>query len=1047
MKYKLSYSIGFIALSLFFLVSIPSASADTKPTVTTQAVSNIGATTATGNGNVTYSGGFTITTRGIEWGTSSGIYPNSVTQNGSFGTGAFTASLINLPAGTTIYARAKAYNPLGWGYGSQISFITKSATPTGTLTPTSSSCTIVSGASSCTQTLTWTTTNPIGTSAVTSPTGTPSPVNGNSGSRSFTVPYNAAGVNFFLYNNAILLAQTKINTFCASNTTWNGSRCATNTYTVTPSAGTGGSLSPSTAQTVAYNGIKSFTVTANSGYTISSVTGCSGSLSGTTYTTGAITGACTVTAAFAAIPPPTPTATLSATSPIVSGSHSTITWTSANATSCSISPTVSLGEGGPLNGNGSTAVLTTTTTTTYTYTLTCTGAGGTTKTATATVTVTPPAPDLTASFVTPTTAIVGTAVTLSSTITNSGTASTGGGFTNLFQIADDSSGTNATVIGTSAQSSSLAANSTATASLSYAFTSYGTWYVSVCADKSSISSSGVITESNENNNCGAWTAITVAKADPDISIFTASPPNVAYGGRSVLTWKATNVSSCSAYGAWSNQGTFSGSGLTNPLTAYAIFTFQCYGFAQKGSDNKPMVTKGADVSVSAAPSSCATSGTCHTFSKTVCACADVISRGDLAFVFGKVDHTTCGGTSFSGYTYVCGTFTYNLGLNKTMYLAQGNNINDPIVVNGEFASSQSFYCNEPASCAWRSCSFSDWSCVANSGTKYDSDLKAVNDLQGSSDSIDSIYLYESLREVRSTVYPDVFLRTVDIKEVSQDSYTDYSSPPTYTVHLVRDILDQWITYPGSSSAESSISFFGDFLPVASDAYNGAEISGRSGSMIGAFTPNYGSFKIAEIKYFVTQMQDGFCSATHYSCASGGVSYNHAESSTAWTWSCSAPGGGDPSSCSEGKPDLIAGFVSPTSATTTATVLSATISNIGTGSTRAGFTNLFQKATNANGAGATDIGTSASTELAANGTSVASLSYTFPSFGTYYIRVCADKSSAGNAGVITESNENNNCGGWTTVTVSNSVTLTATPTSVAPGGHATLTWTSSNVINC
>jgi YD repeat-containing protein len=75
---------------------------------------------------------------------------------------------------------------------------------------------------------------------------------------------------------------------------------AINTYTVTPSAATGGSIGPSTAQTVNYDGTTSFTVTPNTGYSIGSVTGCGGTLSGSTYTTGPITADCSVSAAFAA---------------------------------------------------------------------------------------------------------------------------------------------------------------------------------------------------------------------------------------------------------------------------------------------------------------------------------------------------------------------------------------------------------------------------------------------------------------------------------------------------------------------------------------------------------------------------------------------------------------------------------------------------------------------------------------------------------------------------------------------------------------------------
>ena len=69
-------------------------------------------------------------------------------------------------------------------------------------------------------------------------------------------------------------------------------------YTVTPSPGPNGSLSPSTPQTVNYDSTPSFTVTPNTGYHIASVTGCGGTLSGNTFTTGPITSDCTVTATF-----------------------------------------------------------------------------------------------------------------------------------------------------------------------------------------------------------------------------------------------------------------------------------------------------------------------------------------------------------------------------------------------------------------------------------------------------------------------------------------------------------------------------------------------------------------------------------------------------------------------------------------------------------------------------------------------------------------------------------------------------------------------------
>ncbi len=74
---------------------------------------------------------------------------------------------------------------------------------------------------------------------------------------------------------------------------------AIDTFSVTPSAGANGSMSPSTPQTVDYGATTAFTVTADSTYHIDMVSGCDGTLVGNTFTTGAITADCTVTASFA----------------------------------------------------------------------------------------------------------------------------------------------------------------------------------------------------------------------------------------------------------------------------------------------------------------------------------------------------------------------------------------------------------------------------------------------------------------------------------------------------------------------------------------------------------------------------------------------------------------------------------------------------------------------------------------------------------------------------------------------------------------------------
>ena len=153
-----------------------------------------------------------------------------------------------------------------------------------------------------------------------------------------------------------------------------------------------------------------------------------------------------------------------------------------------------------------------------------------------------------------------------------------------------------------------------------------------------------------------------------------------------------------------------------------------------------------------------------------------------------------------------------------------------------------------------------------------------------------------------------------------------------------------------------------------------------------------------------------------------------------TNNCSAAGTGLINVVASVQPDLTAAAPTPATATVgTPATFTSTISNNGTGGTGASFSNFFQVATAAAGGGTiTDLAATTMTTLAASANNTASSpAYTFPSSGTYSVRACADKSSSGNLGTITESNEGNNCSGWTDVTVSPSgpalvVTLTANP---------------------
>jgi hypothetical protein len=103
----------------------------TPPSVTTQAVSNVTTTTATGNGNVTNLGAPAATQHGHVWSTSQNpTTSNSKTELGApSSTGAYTSSITGLSAGTTYYVRAYATNANNTVYGTQVQFTTSTTPP------------------------------------------------------------------------------------------------------------------------------------------------------------------------------------------------------------------------------------------------------------------------------------------------------------------------------------------------------------------------------------------------------------------------------------------------------------------------------------------------------------------------------------------------------------------------------------------------------------------------------------------------------------------------------------------------------------------------------------------------------------------------------------------------------------------------------------------------------------------------------------------------------------------------------------------------------
>jgi len=125
------------------------------------------------------------------------------------------------------------------------------------------------------------------------------------------------------------------------------------------------------------------------------------------------------------------------------------------------------------------------------------------------------------------------------------------------------------------------------------------------------------------------------------------------------------------------------------------------------------------------------------------------------------------------------------------------------------------------------------------------------------------------------------------------------------------------------------------------------------------------------------------------------------------------------------PDLLAGGVSPISTTiNTLTNLSSTISNYGGSSTKESFSSFFTITTddpNIQTGATKNVELSVVVPALESGIkSIAIVSHSFDTAGVYYIRACADKISSSSSGSIVESNEDNNCGDWTTFTVTSSL---------------------------
>jgi|GEM_PF-877672 len=596
--------------------------------------------------------------------------------------------------------------------------------------------------------------------------------------------------------------------------------------------------------------------------------------------------------------------------------------------------------------------------------------------------------DLTASSMTPTVVAGGQSATFSATITNSGNIATAGSFPNTLWFDTDLNLSNGNLGNVQAwRTTSLGAGSSAV--VSGAWTpplASGTYYGIACADNDA-SWASLVVESNDGNNCGAWTAITVTA--PDLTAGAPSPASAVQGVPVTISGPVNNIgTAASGVSTNSNVRIFNSSGtliyqdgFTTPsiagggnTTASYLYTFSAAGnyTAQICADWNGVVSEsneGNNCGASTAITVTAPDLTAGTTS--------VVPSGGDTYPYSGIPFTLNSTVSNAGNATATNfpNMFHNSGV--TLYGAQTHTL----AGGGSAAISSTVTINTPGIYSIQSC--------ADYNTSWGTAIPESNEGNNCG-----------------------AFATVSVTPLAPTGLTATCNANGTSATL------SWNASSGASAYYVRVN------------KNGTCPSGwqQPGWDANSCVPNPDWVTGTSIVFPMTP------GATH----SFGI--HSALSNGAW-----GRASGSSFTCA-GAPDLTAGTISPTTAVAGASqTYSVSVTNGGNASTGTSFTNLFQ-IRNA-GDVQIDSGTVAASAIGAGSSQMVSFARTITTGGTYTIRLCADADGA-MAGTISESNEGNNCGPWTTVTVT-APDLTASnlgPATASMGSPATFSGRVNNVGN-